>query len=111
MSPTRLKSFEKLDQLKRMWTAAGAALSSAETAVIFGFSVPDSDDHIVELLKHTIGTHGKLKHLAIIDVDPEGPFERLSRSVPMNSNVETTFFKVPDDGSVPTWFRANNVAA
>jgi hypothetical protein len=87
-----------------MWQAAGAALKAAESAMIFGFSIPESDDHIVEFLKHTIGSHGNLKKLAIVDIDPEGPLERLKRFVPIRSNVDATLFRVPIDGSTPSWF-------
>jgi hypothetical protein len=101
--PSKLKTFEKLQQLQRMWTAAGTALRQAESVLFFGFSVPEADEHVVELIRRTMGKSDKLRRIAVVDVAPDGPASRLRRCLRKPGQVEIETYTVPADRSAPAW--------
>jgi len=110
--PSMVKTFDSFGQIKRMWNGAYQALLSAESLVIFGFSLPRSDAIIAEMLASTIGRTGKLARLAIIDRDPSGPLKRVEEIMARaDGELRVTLHEAPPSGMDPEWLHRFEAAA
>jgi hypothetical protein len=107
--PTMSKSLEDLEWLSTMWQAATLALRNAESLLIFGFSFPTSDELLVQLVRSSCETGGKLKRIAAIDLDPERILDRFQSCLPIGYDVETAAFPVLK-GESPIWLQEHGNA-
>ena len=100
--PTMGKHLEDLPEIGVMWQAARSAIAAAESLVIFGFSMPASDELLTQMIRSTIHASRRLKRVAIIDLDPENVMCRFRRCLPTEHSVETATFRV-EAGRLPEW--------
>jgi hypothetical protein len=92
--PTMSKNLGDLPEIGVMWQAARRALSYAESILVFGFSLPDSDELLTQMIRNSIQCEKRLKRLAVIDLYPEAVIERFKRCVPGECEVFATPFPV-----------------
>jgi NAD-dependent SIR2 family protein deacetylase len=100
--PTMSKNLEDLPEISTMWQAARLALCKAESLLFFGFSLPTSDELLVQLIRCACKEGGALRRVGAIDLDPEGVLDRFQSCLPDGYEVETTAFPV-ERGQPPTW--------
>jgi hypothetical protein len=96
--------------LRRMWRAAGNVLQNAESILFFGYSFPESDEAIIQLVQNAWSKSVAIRRVGIIDIDPDGVSSRLKKSIdrvadPSSPPVILTRFPVPADRSRPTWYQ------
>ncbi len=102
--PTMSKNLESLPEIAVMWQAARKAISDAETIVLFGFSLPQSDALLAGMIRKSICTGRKLRSVAAIDLYPDPILERFSQCVPDDMTVTAFPFPVVS-GETPSWLR------
>jgi len=102
--PTMSKNLSDTPEIAVMWQAARSAITEAESIFVFGFSMPTSDELLVQLIRSSIDTKRRLKRVAAVDLDPDGVISRFKRCIPQDCHVTTTCFKV-DAGKTPAWLR------
>lgn len=107
--PTMGKHLDDLPEIGVMWQAAHNAIADAESILIFGFSMPMSDELLTQMIRATIHKSNKLRRVAVVDIDPEGVVGRFERCLPDKLPVEATLFKVVP-GEVPTWLESKAIA-
>lgn len=107
--PTMSKNLDDLPEISVMWQAARNAIADAETILIFGFSMPTSDELLMQMIRSTLHANQKLKRVAVIDLDPDGVLSRFERCLPDGVPIEPTLFKVVP-GERPTWLRPRTEA-
>jgi NAD-dependent SIR2 family protein deacetylase len=100
--PSARKRYSRYAHLRRMWDSAQSALKDAETLLIFGFSFPSSDCLIRAMFANAVCS-GSLRHIAIIDLQPEAVAERIKSALPPEGLPAMQCFAVPTDGSRPEW--------
>ena len=96
--PTMSKNLKEIPEIGVMWQAARKALAEAESILIFGFSLPSSDELLTQMIKSSIKSKNRLARVGIIDLNPEEIIERFRRCVPKDCHVRTTSFPVTDSG-------------
>lgn len=101
--PTMSKNLDEMRELKTMWQAARLALLEAESILLFGFRMPDSDELLRQLIRSACGESRRLKRVASIDLQPEPILDRFDSNLPAGLNVEVCAFPVKK-GEVPIWF-------
>jgi hypothetical protein len=101
--PTMSKSLNEMPEIAAMWKAARLAVAEAESIAFFGFSMPASDELLVQMFRSAIAVNGKLKRVAAIDLSPDNVLSRFSDCVPSGCKVTYTPFKVTP-GERPDWF-------
>jgi hypothetical protein len=104
--PTMSKNLEEVKEIATMWQAARSAIAAAESIVLFGFSMPTSDELLVQMLRSTIYANRRLKRVAAIDLDPDGVISRFRHCVPDDCVVSYSPFKVIP-GETPDWLVAS----
>jgi hypothetical protein len=102
--PTMSKNLNEIPEIAAMWITARMAISDAESIVQFGFSMPTSDELLVQMFRSAIGVSRKLKRVAAIDLNPEAVIARFADCVPNECGVEYSEFKVTP-GEPPGWLR------
>ena len=100
--PTMSKNLGDTPEIGVMWKAARKAVADAESILLFGFSVPTSDELLLRMIRSAILSNRKLRRVASIDLDPVAVMERFQRCVPSDLAVEVEHFKVVP-GQVPEW--------
>jgi hypothetical protein len=100
--PTMGKHLDDLPEIGVMWQAARSAIADAESLLIFGFSMPTSDELLTQMIRTTIHQNNKLRRVGVIDLDPDGVLDRFKRCLPTKHSVTTSTFKV-NIGERPTW--------
>ena len=83
------KNLSDVREIAAMWQAARLALMEAESILLFGFSMPTSDERPAQ---------------------PEEVLERFETCLPFGMDVETAAFPV-QKGETPIWFEVNNDGA
>jgi hypothetical protein len=100
--PTMSKNLSETPEIGVMWQAARRAIAEAESILLFGFSMPTSDELLMQMIRATIQENGNLRRVASIDLDPHGVLERFKASVPEEIVLEVKpFLVVP--GATPNW--------
>ena len=99
------KHLDDLPEIGVMWQAARSAIADAESLLIFGFSMPTSDELLTQMIRATIHANNRLRRVGVIDLDPDGVLDRFRRCLPTNHSVEVNKFQVVL-GQDPVWLRA-----
>ena len=100
--PTMSKNLNDFPEIDTMWQAARLAIREAESLLLFGFSVPTSDELLVQLIRSACGHSRRLKQVASIDLEPEGVLDRFQSCLPTGFDVDIAAFPV-EKGTVPIW--------
>jgi hypothetical protein len=100
--PTMGKHLDDLPEIGVMWQAARSAIADAESLLIFGFSMPTSDELLTQMIRATIHANNKLRRVAVIDLDPVGVLDRFKRCLPGKHSVATHTYQVVR-GERPKW--------
>ncbi|MBX3413906.1 MAG: hypothetical protein KF708_14545 [Pirellulales bacterium] len=106
--PTMSKNLEDLPEIATMWQAARLAMSKAESLLLFGFSLPTSDELLVQLIRSSCADGKCLKRVAAIDLDPEGVLDRFQSCLPVGQKVDTTALPV-ERGHRPIWLKGERI--
>jgi hypothetical protein len=77
-----------------MWQAARRAIAEAESILLFGFSMPTSDELLMQMISTAIQENRKLRRVASIDLDPEEVLERFKTGIPDGMTLEARSFRV-----------------
>jgi hypothetical protein len=85
-----------------MWQAARQAIAQAESILLFGFSMPTSDELLMQMIRTAIQENKKLRRVASIDLDPEGVLGRFKDSISDEIEFEVKPFPVVPD-ETPSW--------
>jgi hypothetical protein len=102
--PTMSKNLGEIPQIGTMWQAARAALEEAESILLFGFSMPTSDELLTQLMRHACEKTRKLCRVGVIDLVPENVIERFKEAVQPTCDVEYVPLSVPP-GETPSWYQ------
>jgi hypothetical protein len=102
--PTMIKRLDATPEIAVMWRAAEHALADAESILLFGFSMPTSDELLVQMIRSAAHRGRRLCRVASIDIDPEGVLARFRRCIPPGPGVELVPLKV-EKGVRPAWVR------
>jgi hypothetical protein len=105
--PTMSKNLKDLPEIGTMWRAARSAMREAESLLLFGFSMPTSDELLVQLIRSAVEDGRRLKRVASIDLEPGPVLKRFESCLPAGFDVETFAFPV-QRGEVPNWFDLNS---
>ena len=105
--PTMSKNLKDMPEISTMWQAARLAMREAESLLLIGFSLPTSDELLMQLIRSACNEGRKLKHFASIDLEPERVIERFELCLPVGYDVETTAFPV-QKGELPVWLEPAN---
>jgi hypothetical protein len=100
--PTMSKNLGDTPEIGVMWQAARKAIADAESLLLFGFSMPTSDELLMQMIRTSIYSNRKLRRVASIDLDPAAVLERFKRCVPADFAVEAKRFPVVA-GITPEW--------
>ena len=100
--PTMSKNLDDFPEIYTMWQAARLAIREAESLLLFGFSVPTSDELLVQLIRSACDDGRRLKQIASIDLEPEQVLDRFQSCLPIGFDVDTVAFPV-EKGTVPIW--------
>ena len=100
--PTMAKNLEEIPEIGIMWFAARQAIEDAESIALIGFSMPDSDDLLIKMIKSAVSRTHRLRRVAAIDLDPSGVLQRFEQCIPTDLEVEATAFEVVP-GIIPEW--------
>lgn len=106
--PTMSKNLDDLPEIATMWQAARLAMSKAESLLLFGFSLPTSDELLVQLIRSSCAEGKCLKRVAAIDLDPEGVLDRFQSCLPVGHEVEMTAYPVVR-GDQPIWLKRRGI--
>lgn len=105
--PTMSKNLKDMPEIRTMWRAARSAMREAESLLLFGFSMPTSDELLVQLIRSAVEDGRRLRRVASIDLEPVPVLERFESCLPAGVDVETFGFPVKR-GEVPMWFDFNS---
>lgn len=108
--PTMSKNLNDIPEISAMWQAAKRALTDAESLLLFGFSMPISDELLLQLIRSACTVGKRLRRVAAIDLDPEQVLHRFESCLPPGCDVETVAFPV-QKGEVPIWLELNDCGA
>lgn len=102
--PTMSKNLGEIPQIGSMWQAARAALEEAESILLFGFSLPTSDELLAQLMRNACSKHGKLRRVGAIDLNPSQVLDRFREAVNPTHAIEYVPLVV-EPGKVPNWYK------
>jgi hypothetical protein len=108
--PSMKKTFSSYPQLGRMWERAHAAVKGARTFAVFGFSFPQSDCLICDVVRDAFNSSDTLNDVIVIDVDPSRIAERIVSLLPQRRDVTVVLCPVPRDGTIPNWWPRESAA-
>ena len=101
--PTMSKNLGEIPQIGIMWQAARAALEEAESILLFGFSLPTSDELLAQLMRNACGKYQRLSKVGVIDLNPAQVIDRFRQAVNPTCAVEYVPLLV-EPGLVPGWY-------
>lgn len=100
--PTMSKCLDEIQEIGIMWKAARLAICEAESILLFGFSMPASDELLMQMIRSSIHANGRLRRIASIDLNPSSVLERFSRCVPTKLSSDSIELPVTL-GKPPSW--------
>jgi NAD-dependent SIR2 family protein deacetylase len=92
--PTMSKNLGEIREIAVMWDAAYEALKHADSLLLFGFSLPKSDELLTQTIRSAVSEGRKLKKVASIDLNPEAVLHRFEDCLPHGIDVDTTALPV-----------------
>lgn len=99
------KNLGEIPQIGIMWQAARAALEEATSILLFGFSLPTSDELLAQLMRNACGKHQNLRRVGVIDLYPNQVIERFQQAVNPTCRIE--YIPLPvEPGKIPIWYTA-----
>lgn len=101
--PTMSKHLDDTPEIGVMWDAAFQALAAADSILLFGFSMPTSDELLIQMIRTAVCRGSRLRSVGSIDIDPEAVLGRFARCIPCGMAVERKPFPVAP-GVQPGWF-------
>lgn len=105
VTPSMTKRLDEVKEIGVMWQATRAALSSAESIALFGFSMPTSDELFMQMMRRAIHENTRLASVTAIDLDPESVMSRFRRCLPPQARVRFIPLRV-EPRCRPTWAQA-----
>ena len=105
--PTMSKNLGEIPQIGTMWQAARSALEDAESILLFGFSMPTSDELLAQLIRNACERNRRLRRVGAIALDPDDVLQRFKQAVSPTWEVEYVPMPVDSD-STPSWFEMPN---
>jgi len=108
--PTMSKNLNDIPEIDTMWQAARMAMREAESLLLFGFSMPTSDELLMQLIRSACNDGRRLKRVASIDLQPEPVLERFESCLPPGFDIDIAAFPV-EKGVTPIWLdlKASNI--
>jgi hypothetical protein len=103
--PTMSKNLRDIPQIGTMWQAARCAFESAESILFFGFSLPESDELLGQMMRSCCRERRVLKKVGVIDCTPSTVIERFRQVVDPSWDVEYVHLDVVPN-TVPSWYEA-----
>lgn len=100
--PSMAKRLEEIPEIAVMWEATRAALNSAKSLILFGFSLPLSDSLLTHAVARALRESAHLTHIWIIDLDPQAVAQRLVEVTPPARRLTITLLPV-DRKCDPIW--------
>jgi hypothetical protein len=100
--PTMSKNLSDTPEIGIMWQAARQAIADAGSILLFGFSMPASDELLMQMMRTAIQENRKLRQVASIDLEPVGVLDRFKQAMPEDIVLETTPLLV-EPGKAPEW--------
>lgn len=100
--PTMSKNLGEIREIAVMWEGVYKAIKDADSLLLFGFSLPKSDELLTQTIRSAVSERRQLKKVASIDLNPEAVLQRFEDCLPAGIEVETTAFPV-HVGSDPIW--------
>lgn len=100
--PTMSKNLNEIKEIAVMWQACHAAIKNAESILLFGFSLPQSDELLTQTIRTAVREGQCLKKVGAIDLNPESVLERFDDCIPAGMKVESIAFPV-EINQLPIW--------
>jgi hypothetical protein len=100
--PTMSKNLSETSEIGIMWQAARHAIAAAESILLFGFSMPMSDELLLQMIRTAIQENKRLRRVASIDLDPDGVLQRFKAGLPDGIDPEARPFPVVPSAT-PAW--------
>ena len=98
------KNLSDTPEIAVMWQAARKAIAHADSILLFGFSMPSSDELLLRMIRTAIHSNKNLRRVASIDLNPKAVLSRFKCCIPDELSVETAEFSVVP-GEIPEWLR------
>jgi len=102
--PTIGKHLDDIPEIGVMWEACRSAVKDAESILLFGFSMPPSDELLMQLIRSACRDGRNLCRIASIDLDPETVIDRFESCLPVDTSVDAFPFPV-EIGHRPIWLQ------
>lgn len=96
------KNLSEIREIAVMWEAVYEAIKDAESLLLFGFSLPKSDELFTQTIRSAVNERRKLTRVASIALDPENVLERFEDCLPPGMDVDATAYPV-EVGCAPIW--------
>jgi hypothetical protein len=103
------KNLKDIPEIAVMWQAARLAIAEAESILFFGFSMPTSDELLVQMMRQAIRKNRKLRRVASIDLDPEAVIKRFEECVPSDVDINVHPFRVAPSQK-PDWIKMRDAS-
>ena len=100
--PTMSKKLNEVPEIAIMWQAARKSIEEASRILLFGFSMPKSDELLTLMIRDCLARNRHLKLVACIDLDPASVLSRFKRCIPPNTQIDFREFAVAP-GTPPDW--------
>ena len=107
--PTMSKNLSDTPEIGVMWQAARLAIAEAESILFFGFSMPSSDELLLQMIRQAIHQGRKLRRVASIDLDPEAVLTRFEACIPSDQQVSVMPLRVVP-AETPHWLRTGTAS-
>lgn len=101
--PAMSKNLNEIPEIGIMWQAARLAISNASTLLFFGFSMPPSDELLIQLIRSAVHDSNTLRRVVSIDLSPDAVLERFRKCISLDTSVELVSLQV-DRNETPSWF-------
>jgi hypothetical protein len=100
--PTMSKNYGHIKEISTMWNAMYQAIVHAESILLFGFSLPTSDELLIQQIRAAISEGKRLRVVGSIDINPESVLDRFELCLPPGLAVQQRQFPVVP-GEIPLW--------
>lgn len=100
--PAMSKNLEDTPEIGVMWQAAQKAIAAADSVLLFGFSLPASDELLLQMVRASVHANKRLRRVGAIDLEPEAVMDRFARCIPAGLTPEIIHLRVVPD-QVPEW--------